>query len=332
MKFSYKGLHDNKIVKGSIEADNKQKLIEYLKSRNFIIIDIKQNSNELSQYLDVAFSKVTFADTVDLTRQLAIMFNAGLTIIDSLDILKKQLTKPALIKLINDIDEDVRAGNSLSHALSLHRNLFNNMYISLVKAGEASGKLDEILLKLADTLEKQREFQGKIKGALIYPAIVIIGMISVMFVMITFVVPKLLNLYKDFNIELPITTKFLIFLSSFFQNYWIIMLAVLFGGIALAKNYLRTKVGRKMRDTLILKIPIVSRVVRISSLVDTTRTLSILIGAGVSILDGLDIVVETSSNILFQEAFQKIHTKIEKGESFGKSLEESKFFPRFLYK
>ena len=330
MKFSYKGLHDNKIVKGSIEADNKQKLIEYLKSRNFIIIDIKQNSNELSQYLDVAFSKVTFADTVDLTRQLAIMFNAGLTIIDSLDILKKQLTKPALIKLINDIDEDVRAGNSLSHALSLHRNLFNNMYISLVKAGEASGKLDEILLKLADTLEKQREFQGKIKGALIYPAIVIIGMISVMFVMITFVVPKLLNLYKDFNIELPITTKFLIFLSSFFQNYWIIMLAVLFGGIALAKNYLRTKVGRKMRDTLILKIPIVSRVVRISSLVDTTRTLSILIGAGVSILDGLDIVVETSSNILFQEAFQKIHTKIEKGESFGKSLEESEIFPPIL--
>lgn len=330
MKFSYKALRDNKIIKGTIEADNKQKVIEHLKTRNYIIIDITEHASGIGQYLNVALSKVTFTDVVDLTRQLAIMFNAGLTIIESLDILKKQLAKPALIKLINQIDEEVRAGNSLSHALQRRRDLFDNLYISLVKAGEASGKLDEILLKLADNLEKQREFRGKIRGALIYPAIVIIGMVSVMFIMITFVVPKLLNLYKDFDIDLPITTQILIAVSGFFQQYWIILIVGVLGGSFVLKRYFKTKTGRTMKDKIMLRIPIVKRVVEVSALVDTTRTLSILIGAGVSILDGLDIVVETSNNVVFQDAFAKIHNKIEKGQSFGKSLDEAGIFPPIL--
>lgn len=330
MKFSYKALRDSKIIKGTIEADNKQKVIEHLKARNYIIIDISEHASGIGQYLNVALSKVTFTDVVDLTRQLAIMFNAGLTIIESLDILKKQLAKPALIKLINQIDEEVRAGNSLSHALQRRRDLFDNLYISLVKAGEASGKLDEILLKLADNLEKQREFRGKIRGALIYPAIVIIGMVSVMFIMITFVVPKLLNLYKDFDIDLPITTQILIAVSGFFQQYWIILLVGVFGISFVLKRYFKTKTGRTTKDKIMLRIPIIKRVVEVSALVDTTRTLSILIGAGVSILDGLDIVVETSNNVVFQDAFAKIHNKIEKGQSFGKSLDEAGIFPPIL--
>lgn len=330
MKFSYKALKNGKIVNGKIEADNRQKLIEFLKNKEFLIIDVAEEKKILSALSDTFFSRVTFTDIVDFTRQLAIMINAGLTIIDSLDILKRQAIKPSILKLINSIDEEVRAGNSLSQALKKHPNLFNNLYISLIRAGEASGKLDEILLRLSDNLEKEREFRGKIKGALIYPVIVVTGMIAVMFILITFVVPKLLDLYKDFNIALPLSTQILIAVSSFFQRYWPIIILTVFLAFVGIRNYFRTKIGKKMRDLLVLKIPLVKRVIKVSVLTDSTRTLSILIGSGVSILDALDIIVDTAGNVVFQEAFQKIHSRIEKGDSLGRALEQAEIFPPIL--
>ncbi len=330
MKFLYKVVDKNKVIRGKIEAENKEKVIEYLKLKNLIIVEIEPQKRPLSQLSQSVFSKVSFTDIVDLTRQLAIMLNAGLTIMDCLDIIKKQVSKPALLKIIHQIDEDVRAGNSLSSALTKYRHLFSNLYISLIKSGEASGKLDQILLRLADTLEKQREFRGKIKGALIYPIIVIVAMLTVMFIMITFVIPQLLNLYKDFNIVLPITTQILILVSSFFQKFWLFVLGITFVVFVLIKNYLKTKQGKKFFDANILKLPAVGKVVKMAALVDTTRTFAILIGSGVSILDALDIVIETSSNAVYQEAFAKIYKKIEKGQSLGKALDEEEIFPPIL--
>ena len=130
--------------------------------------------------------RVSFNDIVDFTRQLAIMLNAGLTLIDCFDILKQQIKKQSLYKIISDIDKEIKAGNTFSSALQRYPQHFSNLYIALVKSGEASGKLNDILIRLADNLEKQREFRGKLKGALIYPVIVIVGMISVMFIMVTF--------------------------------------------------------------------------------------------------------------------------------------------------
>lgn len=330
MKFLYKVFDKNKIVRGKIEADKEEKAVEYLKSKNLIIIEVKQQKHPFSQLSQTIFSKVSFTDIVDLTRQLAIMLNAGLTIMDCFDIFKKQVSKPALLKIIYQIDEDIRAGNSFSSALIKHKHLFSNLYISLIKSGEASGKLDQILLKLADNLEKQREFRGKIKGALIYPIIVIVAMLAVMFIMITFVIPQLLNLYKDFNIQLPITTQILILISSFFQKFWPLVLGITFVVFVLIKNYLKTKQGKKIFDANILKLPAIGKVVKMAALVDTTRTFAILIGSGVSILDALDIVIETSSNTVYQEAFTKIYKKIEKGQSLGKALDEEEIFPPIL--
>lgn len=330
MKFTYKAYQDNQLKKGEIEAESESKVRDYLITNNFVIIEINQKRQKKLPLFQSLIGKVSFTDVVDLTRQLAIMLNAGLTIVDSLEILKKQIIKPSLLKVINQIDEDIRAGNSLSFSLKKHQPLFNNLYISLVKAGEASGKMDEILLKLADNLEKEREFRGKIKGALIYPVIVIIGMLTVMFIMITFVVPQLLSLYKDFNIDLPVTTQILIVVSSFLQKFWPVVLAFLFGASTMIRKFLAGKRGKKVFDTFLLKIPSISGVIKISALVDTTRTFAVLITAGVSILDALDIVIETSSNTVYQEAFKKIYKKVEKGEAFGKSLEEAGIFPPIL--
>jgi type IV pilus assembly protein PilC len=330
MKFFYKALQDKKIIKGKLEADNENEVIEFLKNKGLFLIEIKKDQKNTSQLFNLIFDHVSFSDIVNFTRQIAIMINAGLTLIEALDILKKQTTKEGLRKMIVDIDQEIKAGNSFSTALKKHSKHFSHLYIALVRSGEASGKLDEILLKLADNLEKEREFKGKIKGALIYPVIIIIAMLGVMFIMITFVLPRLLNLYKDFNIDLPATTKFLIFISSFMTKFWPIVLGGIFLSAVIIKNYLKTKEGKLFYDSTLLKLPVINNIIKVSSLVDLTRTLSILIGAGVSILESLNIVRETSDNLVYQKAFENIYKKVEKGLSLGVAMEEEEIFPPIL--
>jgi len=328
MFFKYRALKNNQIVTKKIDADSEKAVIDFLRNNNFVPIEITKV--ESSSIFSGAFSKVGFTDVVDLTRQLAIMLNAGLTLIDSFDILKKQITKPQLLKLVEDLDKEVRGGETFSSALKKYPQYFSNLYISLVRSGEASGKLSDILLKLADNLEKQREFQGKIKGALIYPAIVIVGMLGVMFVMITFVLPQLLNLYKDFKIDLPVTTKFLILISSFMTKFWPMVLIGIFASIVGFKKYSTTKKGRYTIDFTLLKIPVINNVIKISALVDSTRTLAILIGSGVSILDALNIIVETTSNVIYQNGFSNIYKNVEKGVSLGNAMSHEGIFPPIL--
>ncbi|OGK15582.1 hypothetical protein A3H80_03700 [Candidatus Roizmanbacteria bacterium RIFCSPLOWO2_02_FULL_37_19] len=330
MNYKYKAIKEGKTVSGIIEAESEEKAIAYLRSSNVVILSIGSKSKPIFDSFRSIFSKVSFTDIVDFTRQLSIMLNSGLTIIDSLDILKKQTKKTAYAKLIYEIDDDVRAGMSFSNALKRHPQLFNNLYISLVKAGEASGKLDEILNKLSSNLEQQRTFRSKIKSAMVYPAVVILAMLVVMFIMITFVIPKLLEIYKDFDVELPPPTIFLIAVSDFFQKFWLLVIIGFFASISLFFRYYRSRIGRKFIDQIMLRVPLINKVIKISALVDTTRTLSILIGAGVSILEALDIITETTSNVIYQEALRNIRLNIEKGETLGRSLDETGIFPPIL--
>ncbi len=330
MQFQYRALKGNKIITKKIEADGQKDVVDFLRRNGYFPIEVKEAGVSGFALFSNFFDKPSFNDIVDFTRQVAIMLNAGLTIVDSLDIIKKQITKPALKKIITDIDTEIKSGNSFSTALQKYRGIFSNLYIALVKSGEASGKLSEILLKLSDNLEKEREFKGKLKGAMIYPVLVISAMFVVMFVMITFVVPKLLNLYKDFNIELPATTKILITVSSFSAKFWPLIIGAIFIAITALKKYADTKAGKHSIDSLMLRLPIINNVIRISSLVDSTRTLSILIGSGVSILDGLAIVIDTTDNSIFHDSFVNIKKKVEKGQSLGVTLQQEEIFPPIL--
>lgn len=330
MLFEYKALKDNKIVTKRIEAQNEEGVVFYLKNNNYLPIEINKINASSFSTLALLFDRISFNDIVDFTRQLAIMLNAGLTLIEAFEILKQQIKKQSLYKIINDIDKEIRGGNTFSSALQKYPQHFSSLYISLVKSGEASGKLNDILLKLAENLEKQREFRGKIKGALIYPVIVVVGMVTVMFIMITFVVPRLLGLYKDFNVELPLSTQVLIVVSGFSAQFWPLIVAAVFGITIALQRFLKTDKGKLMYDQLLLKIPIINKVVQISDLVESSRTLSILIGSGVSILEGLDIIIETNENMIFKSAFKRIYTKVEKGVSLGKSMNEEGVFPPIL--
>ena len=331
MEFSYKAISkEGRTTNGSIEAENQDRALSYLKESGYTILSVNEKSVPVTSSFSALFSRVNFSQIVDFTRQMSIMLSSGLTLIDAFEIFKRQSDNVAFLKLMQEIDSDIKAGLSFSEALKKHPHLFSNLYISLIKAGEASGKLDEIMKKLAINLERQRTFQSKVKGAMIYPIIIICAMSVVMFIMLTFVLPKLLDVYKDFNVKLPIMTVFLINVSTFFNKFWwLIILTVIFGIVMLMK-IIHSKSGKRLFDRISLHVPLINSIIRISALVDTTRTLSILIGAGVSILEALDIITETTNNIIYQEAFRRIKHGIETGESLGNAMEASHIFPPIL--
>lgn len=330
MLYQYKALKNGETVIKKIEATSPEMVVDYLQKNDYFPISVEESKSNDFTFFSSLTQKVDFNDIVDFTRQVALMLNAGLTLIDSLEILKKQTQKLALKKMIEDVDTKIKGGSSFSVALQEYKSMFSKLYISLVKSGEASGKLGEILLRLADNLEKERAFKSKLKGALVYPVIVIVGMFIVMFIMVTFVLPKLLGLYKDFNVELPLSTKILIAISTFSTRFWPIVVVMGIVASYFIKKYLSTKEGKSAFDQFILKLPVFGNIVSISALVESTRTLAILISSGISILEALSIVVDATENSVYQQALLSVSHKVEKGISLGTALEQEKIFPPIL--
>lgn len=329
MQFTYKALKDEKTVTGKIQANSADEAVVLLKSGGYFPIEVKKEISAQSSF-NAIFDRVNFVDIVSFTRQLSIMLNAGVTLIEAFDIFKKQTTKKSLYKMIDQMDRDIRSGKALSASLQAYPGYFSPLYISLVKAGEASGKLNEILLNLADNLEKQRELRGKLTGAMVYPSLILVGMVIVMFIMITFVIPQLLTLYNDLNAELPWSTKLITAISSFSAAYWpFILLATGFLGFVLF-SYFKSKQGKIALDHFVLRIPVISNVIIQSMLVETTRALAILVGSGVSILDALEIVRQANSNVEFQDAFANVAKKVEKGVSLGNAMKDERIFPPLI--
>jgi type II secretory pathway component PulF len=333
MLFRYKAIKNDKVVIKNIEAESEQAVVNFLKSNDYMPIEVKKAENllrMLSEGANPLLTRVSVDDIVNFTRQLAIMLNAGLTITDALKIFEKQTDKKGLRKIISVIDEQIRAGNSLSGALKMFPRHFSTLYISLIRAGEASGKLSEILLRLAENLEKDREMKRRLKSSLIYPLIIFVSMIIVIFTILTFVVPKLLALYKEFEVELPLTTQILIAISTFSATFWPFIILGVVAVVFLGARYLKTRRGRYLKDSVLLRLPVIGNVFRSASLVDNTRTLALMVGAGVPILDSLNIIIETTDNVIFQDAFSNALKNVEKGSSLGSALSSERVFPVIL--
>ncbi len=329
MLFWYKAIKDNKNVTGTVEANDEKEVIAYLRSVDNFPLEIRKKATSKS-FLHRLLHKISVTDIAYLTRQLSIMLNSGLTLVDSLQIIKKQVEKPELKETLDSLQRSLKEGKSFSEALKIFPQDFSSLYISLIRSGEASGKLHLILTKLAENLEKEREFQQKIRNALIYPAVIFSAMVIMMFIMITFVTPKLLELYKDFNVDLPFSTRLLIAVSGFFATFWPFMIMAIVGAVVAFQNFRKTEHGKLIIDTFILRAPVIGNILKISSLVDATRTLSILIGSGVSILDGLNIVTDASDNRVYKNAFKNITKQVEKGVSIGNAMTNEAIFPQSL--
>jgi len=311
--FNYKAKDkSNELVTGEVEATDERHAAKLVRERGLIVLTIKPVRESIFRIIKKLKGRITSSDIASFTRQLSTMINAGLPITEALHILRNQL-KGSIQKVVATILADIEGGESLSSSLEKHKKVFSSTYIALIKSGEVGGVLDEVLASLADNIEKQQEFKGKVKGALIYPAIIVIGMFAVSLIMMIFVMPRLTSLYQDFNAELPLPTKILIGTSNFVFKFWPLVLVLIGSGLYGFSLYRKTPKGRRKIDELIFKIPIFGSLQRQIILTDLTRTLSLMSGAGVSILEALNITAEVVGNVVISEALKDAAIQVEKG-------------------
>ncbi|OGD62560.1 hypothetical protein A2160_05965 [Candidatus Beckwithbacteria bacterium RBG_13_42_9] len=329
-KYNYQGRNaEGKKIKGIVEAPGEKEAVTALRQRGLIVFSLDEIGISLVYKFKVLISRVTFDEVVNFTRQLSTMIIAGLPLTDSLSILKDQ-TNPAMSKVISDILLEVQGGSTLHKALGKYPKVFSGVYLALIRSGEAAGVLDEVLGKMADNLEKQRDFRAKVKGAMVYPAIVIIGMIIVATIMMIFVIPKMLEMYKEFGADLPMVTQILINITQFFNKFWIFLLGFVAAGIYGLKLWRQTPLGAQKFDSLKLKLPIWGVIEQKVILSDVTRTLGMLVGAGVSIIEALHIVADTANNVIYEDALLNAADAVEKGLPLAATIGRYDFFPPIL--
>jgi len=301
-------------ITGEVEAPTTEVAAKLIRQKGLFPISIVILRDSPFAFISKIRSRISYGDTAVFTRQLATMVNAGLPLTEALLILRTQ-AKPALQKVVAQILADVEAGQSLSASMSKHPDIFSSSYVALVHSGEVGGVLDDVMVRLADNMEKEQEFRGKVKGALIYPAIIVVGMVGVGLIMMIFVIPKLLSLYSEFGakIQLPFATRVLIGISGVLTKFWPIFLILVIGGIYGFQAYRKTPVGRRKIDELLLKIPIFGELQRQVILTELTRSLSLMVGSGVSILESLTISSDVVGNMVMADALRDSARQVEKG-------------------
>ncbi len=314
---------------GSVESPDAHSAVAVIRKKNLIVISLTPKNSGTNNFLDRFLNKVSFSDLVIITRQLATMISSGLVLSEAIDILEEQQTNKILKNALADISQDVKGGLTLAQALGQYPHIFPHLYVNLVKSGETSGKLDNVLLQMADGLEKDREFQSKIRGAMIYPVLVLSMMVVVMIIMMVFVIPKLVNLYTQSTIELPLPTKILIGTSTLFTNYWWVLVIITVGAIVGINRWKKTPEGNLFLGKLILRIPIVGKIVTNVTLTNFNRTFGLLTSAGIPLLESIGIVSDLTDNPVFKIALKDAYNGVEKGLPFS-SLLSATVFPKIV--
>lgn len=329
-KFFYKAKDWNgKLIKGFLDSEDEKNALESIKAGGLVPLKVVvQNDSVLNDIYKKLFSKISLKEISNFTRQLSTMMTAGLALTDTLSLLKNQADKKGLMFEILDYTlSTVQGGHSLADGLGKYRKYFGEAYIASIDAGEEGGVLEEVLTKLADSLEKQNDFSSKIKGAMIYPVIVIVGMIAVVIIMMIFVIPKLMGLYTDFGAKMPMSTQILMSMSGFMIKFWFLLPFIVVGSFMILKIGNANASFRFKKDTLKLKIPILGVLTEKTILATTIGTMSMLLSAGISLVDALKIISSVAANEVFRGAYLKIAERVQKGFSIANSFEETGVFP-----
>lgn len=319
-----------KTLKGELEAVDEKVARGQLKRRSLNISKIKEKPKDL--FANVAFMqpKVTKKDIVIFTRQFSTMIDAGLPLVQGLNILAEQNENATFKNILKTITKDVEGGSTLAEALQKHPKVFDNLFVNLVAAGEVGGILDTILQRLAAYIEKAEKLKSQIKGAMTYPIVVVAIAILVIAVILIFVIPVFEDMFASFGSALPVPTQIVVAMSNFLKGnmHWVIL-----GLIAVAfafKKYRNTKGGRKATDALSLKLPVFGDLLRKTAVARFTRTLGTMLQSGVPILDGLEIVAKTSGNVILEEVIFDVRSSIAEGQTISEPLGETDIFPRMV--
>ena len=332
--FAYVGKNrQGAVKKGEVIAKTRDEAIEQLRKLNVGVTSLQEKALGQGRLASLIGGGVKDKDLVVFTRQFSTMINAGLPLVQCLDILSTQSENKFLGKAVGEIKLDVEGGSTFADALKRHPKVFDELYVNMVHAGEVGGLLDSILLRLAKHIEKAMKLKGAVKSAMVYPLTIVGVAIIVITILMIWVIPIFAKMFTDLSggkVGLPGPTQFVIDLSEFMQHY-IIYIAAALGGIAYAvKRYYKTANGRLVIDRLLLKVPVIGELIRKTSVAKFTRTLGTLITSGVPIMDGLMITAKTSGNKIVENSILAARQSISGGKTLADPLAKSDVFPKMV--
>ncbi len=316
------------IEKGVSEAANEHELAKILREKGYILISATEQKAKKKIELSFSFRRVSLKEKLFFTRNFALMVRTGVPLPRALAVLASQTKNNRFKRALLDIREEVIRGKALSESMKRWPDIFPEIFWNMVKIGEESGNLEQVLENLSYQMERTYELKERVKGALIYPAVIIIAMVGIGILMLIMVVPKLSQTFNELGIELPFTTRLVIYSANFITKFWYLFLIIVIGIVFLIKQILKTKKGSKFFDGLVLKIPIVSSIVKGTNTAYTARTLSALINSGVPIVKSLEIISHALGNWYFKKAISESAQKVKKGTKLSETLRSySDIFP-----
>lgn len=319
---------------GEISAANEKELKMALKDMGLTLLSSTQKAGGAGEKGKPAakkggglFKGISLKEITLFSRQIATMISAGVSLLKSITVLAEQNENPAFKSILEKVKSDLTSGIPLSQALSKHPKQFSKLYVSMVKAGEASGALEVVLNRLAISLEKAEALRGKVKGAMIYPIIVLVIAFGIVFGLLTFVVPTFTKMFTEAGMQLPGLTMFVVHVSDFLKVFWWLVFGAIAGVIFGFKKYVGTETGRAKVDKILLKVPIFGPFLRKAAVAKFTRTMATLLESGVPILTAFDIVADTVGNVVMSEAILTAKASIKEGNTIARPLADSGQFP-----
>ncbi len=333
MKYSYQVRNpQGQIFKGFLEGDDEHTVIKSLLNQNYYILDLKElKDSKLNKEFSFSFNQVSTRELVLMTRQLSTMLNAGLSILRCLKILTEQTSNLKLKKVLAEVGEDIEAGNALWQALAKHPGVFSHVYISMIKAGELGGVLDLVLEKLTGYMERENEINSKIKSASIYPMVISVFAVLVVFFIISFVMPTFIGMFSASGAELPRPTQILLGIGVFLKQKWMFILAGLIILFLSLKRWSNMEQGRYSLDYLYLKVPIIGKALKKVIVARFARTMGTLIRSGIPVVQALEVVEEVVGNAVVAKAIGAARLSISEGDSITIPLQETGVFEPMVY-
>jgi len=312
-------------VSGEMSVRTKAELIMNLRKRKVVVTSAKEKGKGMA--FGFRGGGVSTKDLAIFTRQFSTMINAGLPLVQCLDILGKQAEKDGFRKVITQTMRDVESGATLADALSRHPAIFNDLFVNMVEAGEAGGVLDVILNRLATYMEKMNTLKRKVQSAMAYPAVVFLVTVAATTFMLLFIIPTFAKMYADFGSNLPVPTMIVMAISDLIRTKWWLLITIIVVGVVGFRRYYNTKKGKATIDRYSLRVPVFGQVLLKASIARFTRTLGTLVSSGVPILEGLDITGKAAGNYVIKEAVAKTKASISAGQTIAGPLRDSEVFP-----
>lgn len=330
--FTWEGMKKTgEVVKGSTDAQSENAVIAILRQQDIRPTNIKEKKASFNlDSINIFKEKVTGKDLSIFTRQFATMIDSGLPLVQCLDILGAQQPNKTFQKTIKDIKSSIEGGSTFAAALKKHPDTFDSLYSNLVAAGEVGGMLDTILARLATYIEKSEKLKGRVKGAMVYPIVVLSIAAGATAVLLLFVIPVFAKMFADVGAALPAPTQFVMDLSNFLRHYFLYMIIGIAVIIYAIRAYYKTANGTLVIDSMLLKAPVFGDLIRKNAVARFTRTLSTMISSGVPIMDGLEIVARTSGNKIIENAIMKARESIAAGKTISEPLAQTKVFPSMV--